>query len=94
MKIKGIIWLDEIVEKLDLKHNVQQNEVREVFVNKPQFRQVEKGHRPGEDVYYVSGQTDSGRYLIIFFVYKKDGRALIISGRNMSRSERKRHGRK
>ncbi len=94
LKIKGIIWLEKIVEKLELKHNVRQHEVKEIFVNKPKFRRVEKGHRPGEDVYYAAGQTNSGRYLIIFFVYKNDGRALILSGRNMTRPERKRHGRK
>ena len=89
MKIKGLIWLDEIIEKLLRKHNVNQNEVREVFYNRPHFRFVEKGHRSGENVYAVMGQADSGRYLIIFFVYKKDKRALILSARDMTRSERK-----
>lgn len=91
MKIKGIIWFDEIIEKLRKKHNVQQNEVREVFSNKPYFRFVEKGHRFGENVYAVMGQANSGRYLTIFFVYKKDGRALILSARDMTKSERRRY---
>ena len=89
MKIKGLIWFDDIVEKLTRKHNVQQNEVREVLHNKPRFRFVEKGHRPGENVYAAMGQTDSNRYLIVFFVYKNDKRALILSARDMTKAERR-----
>jgi uncharacterized DUF497 family protein len=88
LKIKGIIWLDEILEKLIRKHNVQQREVREVLTNKPRFRFVEKGHRSGENVYAAMGQTQGGRYLIVFFVYKTDKRALILSARDMTKAER------
>lgn len=38
MKITGIIWLEEIIEKLERKHSVEQQEVREVLANSPQFR--------------------------------------------------------
>ena len=91
MKIEGFIWLEDIVEKLVQKHGVQQQEVREVFANLPQFRFVEKGHRPDENVYAALGQTDAGRYLIIFFVYKKDRRALILSARDMTHAERRKY---
>ncbi|MCD6207498.1 MAG: BrnT family toxin [Methanosarcinales archaeon] len=89
MRIEGIIWFDEIIEKLEWKHNVQPREVTEVFVNKPQFRFVEKGHRSGENVYAAMGQTYTGRYLIVFFIYKKDKRAFILSARNMTDRERR-----
>ncbi len=91
MKIKGIIWIDEILEKLRQKHNVQQHEVREILTNKPWFRFVEKGHRSGENVYAAMGQSDGGRYLIVFFVYKKDKRALILSARDMTKNERRKY---
>jgi len=39
-------------------------------------------------------QTDAGRYLTIFFVHKKDNRALILSARDMTDSERRGHGKK
>ena len=90
MKIREIIWLEDIVEKLEKKHSVRQNEVIEVLENKPKFRFVEKGHRKGENVYAALGQTYEGRYLIVFFVYKRNGRALIISARDMTKSERRR----
>ena len=94
MKINGFVWLEEIVQKLIWKHSVESDEVREIFLNNPRFRFVEKGHRKSEDVYAVLGQTDAGRYLICFFVHKKDNRALIISARDMTDAERKRYGRK
>ena len=94
MRITGLVWLDDIVQKLQQKHGVIQDEVREVFAGRPRFRLVEKGHRPGENVYTASGQTDAGRYLIVFFVYKRNRRALVLSARDMTRAERRKHGRR
>jgi len=89
LKIDGLVWFDDIIDKLIRKHNVQQNEVREVLSSKPHFRFVEKGHRTGENVYAALGQTFNGRYLIVFFVYKPNKRALILSARDMTKTERK-----
>jgi len=89
LKIKNLIWLDEIVEELIKKHNVTQHEVRDVLQSNPHFRFVEKGHRRGENVYSAMGKTHNGRYLIIFFVFKTNGQALILSARDMTKSERK-----
>jgi uncharacterized DUF497 family protein len=94
LKITGFIWLAEIVQKLARKHGLGQDEVVELFNNRPRFRFVENGHRAGENVYAALGQTDVGRYLICFFVYKQTGRALILSARDMSAAERRRYGKK
>jgi uncharacterized protein len=91
LKIKGIIWIDEIIDKLATKHHVSQDEVLEVLISQPYFRYIEKGYRSGENVYAALGQTQGSRYLIVFFVYKKDGRAIILSARNMTSSERKKY---
>jgi uncharacterized DUF497 family protein len=69
LKIAGLIWFDDIVQKLRRKHGVLQDEVREVFASHLQFRFVEKGHRPGENVYAAFGRTEAGRYLTVVFVY-------------------------
>lgn len=91
MKIRDLIFLDRIVEKLDRKHRVSPQEVEEVFFQPPYFRFVEKGNYNNENVYAAFGQTYSGRYLIIFFVYKQNENALILSARDMDNAERKRY---
>ncbi|MGD9048297.1 MAG: BrnT family toxin [Anaerolineae bacterium] len=94
MQIDDFIWLPDIVEKLAVKHDVTQDEVEDVFFNNPRFRFVESGHQTGEDVYSAGGQTDAGRYLIVFFIHKVDHTALILSARDMDRKERRRYERK
>lgn len=93
MKIVGFIWLDEIVEKLAVKHHVAPDEVEQVFDARPDFKRWEKGRYRGEDVYRVLGQTDAGRYLVIFYIFKQTGEALILSARDMDHKERKSYGR-
>lgn len=94
MKITGFIWLEDIVEKLWDKHHVDTEEVLEVFDGTPHFRFVEKGYREDEDVYAALGRTEAGRYLIVFFVYKQDRQALVVSARDMTQAERRRYERR
>jgi hypothetical protein len=60
MRLKGTIWLREIVDKLAFKHDVETYEVEEVLRDNPKIRLIEKGERKGEDVYMATGQTDAG----------------------------------
>ncbi|MFQ5343083.1 MAG: BrnT family toxin [Anaerolineae bacterium] len=94
MKIEGIIWLRDVVDKLTSKHNVETYEVEEVLNSRPKIRFVEKGDREGEDVYLALGQTDAGRYLIVLFIHKQTREALVLSARDMAPKERKQYGRK
>ena len=94
MKIAGVIWLRDIVDKLAFKHRVEPREVEETLNNKPKIRFVEKGKRKGEDVYMALGQSDAGRYLAILFIYKKTKEALMLSARDMANKERKHYGKK
>lgn len=94
MFIDAFVWLPDILTKLAAKHHVNQNEVEEVFFNAPRFRFVESGHRSGENVYSAGGQTDGGRYLIVFFIHKIGNTALILTARDMDSKERRRHERK
>jgi energy-converting hydrogenase A subunit M len=50
MEINRIIWLEDIVDKLYWKHNVETEEVVEVLQNKPRFILKEEGLKSGEDV--------------------------------------------
>ncbi|MCX8103106.1 MAG: BrnT family toxin [Candidatus Bipolaricaulota bacterium] len=93
MRVRKLIWFEEIIEKLSRKHRVSQNEVRDILTQRPLVRFVEKGHRPGENVYAALGRTSAGRYVIVFFVRKRDGQAIILSARDMTKAERKHYER-
>jgi len=94
MRINGIIWLDSVIEKISTKHSVSCEEVCQILQRRAMFRFVEKGHRPGENVYAALGRTKPGRYLVVFFVYKSDHRILILTARDMTVAERKRYEKK
>ena len=94
MKIVEFLWKEQFVEKLERKHQVFTEEVEEVFRNAPRFNFIVKGQVAGENVYRALGQTDDGRYLAVFFIYKRGGKALPISARDMDAKERRRYGKK
>ena len=60
----------------------------------PKIRFVEKGERKGENVYEALGQTDAGRHLVVLFICKKGGNALILSARDMALKERRLYAKK
>ncbi len=94
MRIEGIVWLKDILDKIEAKHSVQQSEVEEIFKNVPKIQFCEKGKIKEENLYVARGQTDSGRYLAVFFIFKKTREALIVSARDMDKSERRNYAKK
>jgi uncharacterized DUF497 family protein len=92
--IRDIIWFNRIVEKLAWKHNVLPSEVEEVLRGDCKIFRKEKGKIEGENLYNALGKTESGRFLSIFFIRKLGNKALIITARDMNKSERKRYGEK
>jgi uncharacterized DUF497 family protein len=93
MRIRNVIWLPEIEDKLSYKHQVEIDEVEDVLFNQPHVRFVEKGRQVGADLYAAYGQTSAGRWLIIYFVLKSDHEALVISARDMEQKERRYYAR-
>jgi uncharacterized DUF497 family protein len=94
MIIKRIIWLKQFVDKIARKHAVSEYEVEEVLATQPPVRRMKRGKVEGEDLYRAIGQTDAGRYLTVFFIYKGQGRGLIISARDSKIEELKNYGKK
>ena len=98
MVIDAIIWLHDIVEKIERKHGVATWEVEEVLVAKPEIRRGGRGTRRGDDLYYALGQSEAGRYLFVVFIRKQSNKALVLTARDMSNRERtgyrrrRRHG--
>ncbi len=87
MRVREIIWLKQFSEKIEQKHGVIEHEVEEVFMKQPPVRRIKRGNIEGEDLYRAVGQTDAGRYLAIFFIYKGRERALVISARDAHTKE-------
>ena len=89
MNIRSIIWLPEVIEKLEVKHAVAVEEVTQVFTPGPVYRRGARGKRRGENLYLAYGRTEAGRYLLIVFIFKINRRALILSAQDMSDEERR-----
>lgn len=90
MYIRQVILLDHVEEKIWSKHRVSDIEVYEVMDRRPHIVFREKGMTvQGEDMYTALGRTSAGRFLIVFFIYKLSQDALIVTARDMSKSERK-----
>jgi len=94
MIVEGFIWLSDIIDKLESKHGVTRVEVENVFTQKPLFSKIQRGKIKGENLYRALGQTESGRYIVAFFIYKTTRQALIISVRDITDRERKYYARK
>lgn len=94
MEIADLIITPEILDKLIWKHNVTEIEIRQVFLDRPRYRFIEKGKYMGEHLYLALGTTDSGRYLSVYFVYKTNKKALIVTARDMTGKERRRYAKK
>jgi uncharacterized DUF497 family protein len=91
VEIVACTWSEEIASSLQRKHNIDRDEVESLISGNPKFRFVEKGYRPDGDVYAALGQTEAGRYLIVFFSHIQEGHARILCARDMKRAERQKY---
>ena len=89
MRLYDVIWKDQFVEKIADKHGVTPEEVEEVLFTGPHVRLAQKGRVRGENLYVAYGQTAAGRYLVVFFIRKRQTAALPISARAMTRTEQR-----
>jgi uncharacterized DUF497 family protein len=94
MEVNGFVWSEEVIDKLAWKHQVQVEEVVELFANKPLFERLQRGRHRGEDLYVATGQTDAGRYLAVFFIRKQTGQALIVTARDLTAKERRQYAKR
>jgi uncharacterized DUF497 family protein len=91
MEIVDIMLRNDVLDKLIWKHNISEHELRQVFNNDPKIRFIERGKVSGEHLYVASGKSDAGRFLLIFFIMKKNKGALIVTARDMTEKERRRY---
>lgn len=89
MRINGVLWKGQFLEKIAEKHGTSMAEVEEVLFRSPFVRRAERGKVRGEDLYAAYGQTLQGRYLVVFFIRKRGGWAMPITARSMTSAERR-----
>ena len=89
MKLYEVIWKERFVDKIAARHGVTTDEVEDVLFSHPFVRLVERGRVTGENLYVAYGQTEAGRYLVVFFIRKPGSAALPISARGMTRAEQR-----
>ena len=69
-------------------------EVEKTLAAARRFRFPETGDVGGEDLCAAMRQTEVGRYLVIYFIYKVTREALIVSAREMTRKEKRAYAKK
>ena len=86
--INDILWPKDRLEHIAL-HNVDRREVEEVcFGRSLLLRAKSKGENP---IYYVLGQTKSGRYLFCVIIHFPDGKGYPVTARDMTPKEKSRY---
>lgn len=89
MRLYDIVWNERFAAKIVSKHGIMLEEVEQVLFSNPHVRKAERGRVKGEHLYVAYGQTEFGRYLVVFFIRKREGAAMPISAREMTGAERR-----
>lgn len=79
-----LYWNDKNIEHI-ARHHVTPNEVEEITFS--ETRRIRKGK--GEHIYYIFGQTNSGRYLFIVLLDLGGHSGKVITARDMSHKEKR-----
>ena len=81
MRVNVLIWNHRNLDHI-ARHGVEKEEVEEVIARFHGVRKVWKGR------YAIRGQTDSGRYLMIILDALGEGRAYVVTAREMTENEK------
>ena len=88
MQIREFIWPADRVDHI-ARHDVQSEEVEEVCFGQALVQRAKSyGRNP---VYYVLGQTSSGRHLFCVVIQFPNGKGFPVKARPMTRKEKERY---
>jgi hypothetical protein len=87
LQIKEFAWDDSIIDHI-AEHGISPQEVEEAAYYSPLI------FRGRQNRHYVLGRTVFGRYLMIVIEYLGQGRAKVITARDMDKRERRRFTRR
>ena len=89
--IEGFEWDEGNASKSWSRHEINQTEAEQVFLNRPVVIIGDAAHSRTEARYFSFGRTDAGRLLTVVFTVR-ERRIRVISARPMSRKERREYG--
>ena len=90
MKIRDLIWPEDRIDHI-ASHGIEPQEVEEACFGEALVLRARSG---GENpVYYVLGQTESGRHLFCVVIRFPDGNGYPVTARQMTRKEIQRYNR-
>ena len=90
MRITRVYFASGDIEDKIKRRGIDLNDLCEVFRRNPVIN-VDGRDRFGNRKYFAWGQTQAGRFLFIVFVPERPADGRIISARDMSPKEKKRH---
>lgn len=77
---------DETLDKIERKHAVQWDEVEEACFQAPPALQPRRGR---DGTILIFSRTNAGRYLLIVLAGRGAGEWLVVTAREMTRTERR-----
>ena len=90
MKMTRVYFASEEIEAKIKRRGIGLNDICEVFRRGPAVH-VDGRDRFGNKKYFAWGQNEAGRCLFIVFVPERPAAGRIISARDMTPREKKRH---
>jgi len=88
MRISELVWPEDRVEHI-ARHGVTPDEVEQACFGRSLVQKAKSGGP--NPVYYVLGETDSGRYLFCVVVQFPDRKGYPVTARPMTDGEKRRY---
>jgi uncharacterized DUF497 family protein len=87
LKIEELTIDDHILDKIESKHGVGYDEVRETCLSGAHY-----ARRTRDGLYELFGRTAAGRYMAVLLANRGGGLWKIVSAREMTERERRLYG--
>jgi uncharacterized DUF497 family protein len=88
MRIEEFVWPKDRIDHI-ARHGVTPEEVEQACFGQAQVQRAKsEGQNP---VYYVLGQTNTGRYLFCVVIQFPDGKGYPVTARPMTDKEKRRY---
>lgn len=85
MEIEKLVWTQKILEKIYRKHRLSRSEVEEAFFEGDYPIHIRRSGK----LYHAYGRNPAGRYLFVVFIHLGQGRAQVVTARDMTQKERR-----